>query len=356
MIRGKKFEIFCGTGGVGKTTLSASRALNLAKQNKKVILITIDPSKRLKEVLNIADNSAGEIVKVTSKNFKNTKDNFDFDAILFSPYKAMEQIFKKHGLNINSQGKMLDILTRPNGGLTEILSIVEVQKILDSSDYDHIILDTAPGKHFLDFLTSCQKINKFFDKTYIEIFKFLGKKYFESKMPFTSKIMPKLMSSGIKKLLSYLQSVTGKNFVNDFIDTVSLLHQTQDTFLNALQIEDSFKSRELSNWYLVTNVEHYKVYEVHEMKKNAAQLMHEDNYALINKSLSKTLEKQEGKSNISKIIKDPKNINDKLVKNLVEKESLIKEQLTSVFGNTKEFYEIISNNPQDHVFELEKQW
>lgn len=31
----KQVELFCGTGGVGKTTIATARALNLAKQNKK---------------------------------------------------------------------------------------------------------------------------------------------------------------------------------------------------------------------------------------------------------------------------------------------------------------------------------
>ena len=65
-MKGKNYqlEIFCGTGGVGKTTLAASRAKYLSGQGLKVLLITIDPSLRLKQVLNLANDCAGQVRKV----------------------------------------------------------------------------------------------------------------------------------------------------------------------------------------------------------------------------------------------------------------------------------------------------
>src|SRR3954471_3262491 len=43
----RRIIITCGTGGVGKTTLSAAMALRAAAQGKKAVVITIDPAKRL---------------------------------------------------------------------------------------------------------------------------------------------------------------------------------------------------------------------------------------------------------------------------------------------------------------------
>ena len=145
----KKLEIFCGTGGVGKTTLATSRALFLGSKGKRVLLITIDPAKRLKQILNIKDQNAGKIETISSKLFTGFDDNnFTISALLMSPKATLCKI-----LNVNSiDNNVLNILTRPHGGMNEILSLVEVQFHIQEGKYDTIILDTPPGKHFIDFL------------------------------------------------------------------------------------------------------------------------------------------------------------------------------------------------------------
>ena len=77
----KKIEIFCGTGGVGKTTLATSRAYDLAREGKKVLLITIDPAKRLKQVLGLDQALEGSIQSISAAHFEKEK-SFTFDALL----------------------------------------------------------------------------------------------------------------------------------------------------------------------------------------------------------------------------------------------------------------------------------
>ena len=43
----RKIIVTCGTGGVGKTTLSAAVAFRAAMLGKRTVVITIDPAKRL---------------------------------------------------------------------------------------------------------------------------------------------------------------------------------------------------------------------------------------------------------------------------------------------------------------------
>ena len=47
--------VCCGSGGVGKTTTSAALALRAAERGRKVVVLTIDPARRLAQSMGIAE-------------------------------------------------------------------------------------------------------------------------------------------------------------------------------------------------------------------------------------------------------------------------------------------------------------
>jgi len=350
-LKSKPIEIFCGTGGVGKTTLATSRAIALAQQGLKVLLITIDPAKRLKDVLNLNDEKAGEIETITAIN----EILVNFDALLMSPPVTMERIAGEHNVKEVSQNRILKVLARPNGGLNEILAVVELQHHLNKKYYDSIILDTPPGNHFLDFLKNCQRIERFFDSKFIDIFTYLGMKTLdENNNKQKQKIFNMLLNSGINKLLKYLSKVTGEKFVHDFIQATSTIHMTKKTFLEALKLQRTMATKSQSNWFLVTSAEHNKLYEAIEMSKKAQTFMHEDHYLLLNKCIKSFWD--EWDLELENSIIDEKDILGKLKASQLGREDDLRQRATAKFSQILEFAEIISSSPQNHILELATQW
>ena len=47
--------VCCGSGGVGKTTTAAALALRAAEQGRKVVVLTIDPARRLAQSLGLTE-------------------------------------------------------------------------------------------------------------------------------------------------------------------------------------------------------------------------------------------------------------------------------------------------------------
>lgn len=343
----KKVEFFCGTGGVGKTTTAAARAVYLTKLNKKVLLITIDPAKRLKQVLGIEDKEEGTIQTVSLNMFEE-KNDLCFDALLMTPYSTLKRVAAENNTSDKIDTNILKTLTKPYGGMNEIMSIVELQMQLKKNIYDVIILDTPPGKHFIDFLESSKKIQNFFDKTFVEIFHFLDKSFQTKSTSFFApkNLITNLVSTGIKKLLSYLEDVTGESFVKEFIDSVSVLYLNRQTFLDALQFHQQLKKVEFSNWFLVTSADQHKIDEAIELKKEAESFIHHDHFLIINKCLTQDFLNWSPEKSELQQLKD----------SLLHREKLLKEFSSKNFENILEFHEVLSPSPQEHVASLSKEF
>jgi anion-transporting ArsA/GET3 family ATPase len=336
----KSFEIFCGTGGVGKTTLATGRALSLAKLGHRVLLVTIDPAKRLKDLLGLSAESIGEVTNVKL-------EGVFMDALLMSPEKTITRMATQFDTPDLASNRIVQILSKPYGGMNEILSLIEVQMQFDSGKYDVVVLDTPPGAHFLDFLESLGKIRSFFDQNFIEIFNYLGQKTAKaSKKMFGLNIINKFISTGVRKLLGYLQSVTGAQFIDDFILAIQVIYQSRDAFMRGLSLQDRIKSREECNWFLVTSVEQGKAQEAIELKSHATHFIHQDHYLVLNKCLEQELNQWH-----------PEDLKLKAFKDSIEgREIQLKADLKKSFPTVLEFPEITSISPADHIKHLTEKW
>jgi anion-transporting ArsA/GET3 family ATPase len=336
----KSFEIFCGTGGVGKTTLAAARAISLSQAGLRVLLITIDPAKRLKDLLGLSAEAIGEVTEVELAGTK-------LNALLMSPEKTIQRMAAKFNTPDLASNKIVQILSKPYGGMNEILSMVEVQMQFETGSYDVVVLDTPPGAHFLDFLESMGKIRSFFNQNFVEIFTYLGQKTAKAgKKVFGMSIINKFISSGVRKLLSYLQKVTGAKFIDDFIEAIQIIYESREAFLKGLSLQEKLKSKEECNWFLITSVEQGKAQEAIDMKSHASHFIHQDHYLVLNKCLEQQLQAW-----------NPTKENLTTIKNSLEgKEKELKKQLKGVFPVVLEFPEVISLSPTDHIQGLTERW
>ncbi len=145
------YLLFTGKGGVGKTTNACASAVALADSGKRVLLISTDPASNLGEVLGVA-LSPGERRAVTGVD--------GLDAIDIDPDEAAHA-YREHAVGpyrgILPPAALTSIEEQLSGACTvEIAVFDQFARLLgdqsETSDYDHVVFDTAPTGHTLRLL------------------------------------------------------------------------------------------------------------------------------------------------------------------------------------------------------------
>ncbi len=145
-----QFLLFGGKGGVGKTTMAAATALDLAQENK-VLLFTTDPAPSLAD-------SFGQAVGSEPTAIVGARNLF---AMELDAGQVLEEFKKEHGreiLTILQQGTYLEdqeteaLFRLDFPGMDEVMSLKKIIDFMERSDYERYIVDTAPTGHTLRLL------------------------------------------------------------------------------------------------------------------------------------------------------------------------------------------------------------
>jgi anion-transporting ArsA/GET3 family ATPase len=150
--------IVVGAGGVGKTTLAAALGLLSAEQGEETLVMTFDPSLRLKDSLGVGDEAKGEEVEVTSHlwaSLLDAKQTFDRLVARYSPdEKARDRIL---------HNRYYEHLAGGLAGILEYMAVERLFEVSKSGRFQRVILDTPPTRQALDFLEAPSRIVGFLD-------------------------------------------------------------------------------------------------------------------------------------------------------------------------------------------------
>jgi anion-transporting ArsA/GET3 family ATPase len=154
--------VCCGAGGVGKTTTAAAMALRAAEYGRTVVVLTIDPAKRLAQALGIEDlgNSpqrvplAPEVKGELHAMMLDMRRTFDEMVVQYSGAGKADAIL---------ENQFYQTVATSLAGTQEYMAMEKLGQLLGEDKWDLVVVDTPPSRNALDFLDAPKRLGSFMD-------------------------------------------------------------------------------------------------------------------------------------------------------------------------------------------------
>ena len=160
LLMNNRVIVFAGSGGVGKTTTAAALAAHGAQLGKRVVVITIDPAKRLADALGMSGSLTNEPsrIEITAAGelwatMLDTRTTFDALIHRYSSTKEQAERIITNRFYKNISGAL--------SGTQEYMAAEKLYDLYSDPRFDVVIVDTPPTRQALDFLSAPARLTRF---------------------------------------------------------------------------------------------------------------------------------------------------------------------------------------------------
>jgi len=162
---GPKVIVCCGSGGVGKTTVSAAIGMYGVLSGKKTIILTIDPARRLADSLGLKRFDT-DVQRVPLENLKIPEEfnthGAELYAMMLDAKRTFDQLVARYASSEFQKNifknRYYQHLSSNMAGSHEYMAMEKLYEIFNQNQYDLIVLDTPPSRRALDFLEAPQRM------------------------------------------------------------------------------------------------------------------------------------------------------------------------------------------------------
>ncbi|WP_031041875.1 ArsA family ATPase [Streptomyces sp. NRRL F-5650] len=202
-----RIVVCCGSGGVGKTTTAAALGLRAAERGRKVVVLTIDPARRLAQSMGI------DSLDNTPRRVKGVDDaaGGELHAMMLDMKRTFDEIVESHA----DPDRAAAILGNPFyqslsagfAGTQEYMAMEKLGQLRAKDEWDLIVVDTPPSRSALDFLDAPKRLGSFLDGKLIRVLLAPAKVGGRAGMKF--------LNVGMSMMTGVLGKVLGGQFLKD---------------------------------------------------------------------------------------------------------------------------------------------
>jgi len=250
---GKKVIVCAGTGGVGKTTVSASIALAAAASGLNTIVMTIDPARRLANALGLDD--FGNVEREIGPEMLTPYD-VELKAPLYVMMLDVKQTFDNMINNMASSPQARDLILRNKiyqqfstvlAGALEYAAVEMLYDVYASGRYDLIVLDTPPSQNAIDFLEAPSKMINFIEQS--------SNQWFLKPSAMAGKIGLKILDVGASIISKTLGKMAGGEAIKELSQFLVAFSDLYDGFEKRYDSVRTLMGSEEVGFVLVTSTQ-----------------------------------------------------------------------------------------------------
>ena len=220
----KRIYIFTGKGGVGKSSVAAAHAIKSAKEGKRTLLVSTDMAHNLGDIF---EQKLGK----EPVNVAPLLDAYEIDPnfVMENDFKEMTSCLGKL-LQSQDQNSMEDFGMLP--GMDELFSLLKIEEIYRTENYERIMVDCAPTGETLSLLKFPELLSWYMEKLF-----------------------------PIGKVAVRLMSPISKQFFKVELPNKTAMNDIERMYLKLAELQELLKNREITSVRLVTMPEKMVVEE-----------------------------------------------------------------------------------------------
>jgi anion-transporting ArsA/GET3 family ATPase len=161
--------VCCGSGGVGKTTTAAALGVRAAERGRKVVVLTIDPARRLAQSMGLTElgNTPRKVAGIDESA------GGELHAMMLDMKRTFDEVVLQHSdperARAILENPFYQSLSAGFAGTQEYMAMEKLSQLRALDEWDLIVVDTPPSRSALDFLDAPKRLGSFLDGKFIKL-------------------------------------------------------------------------------------------------------------------------------------------------------------------------------------------
>lgn len=248
LLAAKEIVITCGSGGVGKTTTAAALAtMAAAHLGGKVLVLTVDPARRLANALGLeAFGNVETRVPPEAFTAAGLEPEGELWAAMLDTKQSWDDLIRRHAPDVSTRERILanplyENITARFTHSHDYIAMERLYEIHASGRYDLVVVDTPPTRNALDFLDAPARMADFFSS---RLLRWLT-------VPYRSRVFT--MAS--KPFYQVADRILGTQFLKDIAEFFSLFQSMEKGFVERARSVTRVLSDRRTTFVVVTTLE-----------------------------------------------------------------------------------------------------